>query len=267
MNSIPCILLLCILLLTIAEVFSCANYTVELRATYPDGAVIPCSDDQSHVIQRLIHALIASDSIISLGVTNDIPNFALDRETYGPNVQTILEPSAADNLPTSQSDLSKDHLITEDILEDMYYQVNNDLSSSENQKNLGQGDQEKQDERPPPPLEPMDGSLRGATKSMGGTSKSAADDGHERRYLEDLTDFCNADLCSWYVSEQSEESCSNKSDSSLSEEEEWIKRQSFNQRLEKVIAKKLRKWARDNNIHCLGNSWQLETRATTRMHT
>jgi hypothetical protein len=247
------------------------NITVELRATYPEQEVVPCTKGQTHLIQSLMQSILQVDAIAGMGVSTSLSELEFAWEAFGEDVTRILSPLDADNFPLSQQELSVAHMTTEDTLEDLYYQVtpssngnDNSNSAEQGQKDIGSAPAKEQDSvPPPPPLEPLEGSLR--TNRQINSEKDTDSDGARKLALDtDLAaEGCSADMCTWFLSQPAAAAAAaaveSQEDESLCSEDDYQQRLSgFQNRVSNTLGKKLRKWARDSNVHCLGNSWELQ---------
>jgi len=263
----------------------CESYTVQLQATFPKNVAIPCTDNEYRIISSLLHALIQTDVIVGMNGM-PIPDFALTYETYGS--ETVKWTSAEESdFTTSQMQLALPFRSIEDDLEDLYYDFDykgkettvstggkedrnfTSLETDGLQKGSRNEDKleklEKIDDTDfDPIIQPFEDSLR-----TGPESESKAGNQNSRKLAVnpdlDLTNLyggkgCDADWCGHFASRDCVHS-SSLVDEGLEKESTHRYQQMMLKFLERVattIKHKLRKWARDTDCMCLGNSWELE---------
>jgi hypothetical protein len=306
---------------------ACDTYSVQLQAIFPDHSFIPCSDEETIVIEAILHSVVQLDVIVGLYNGLPIRNFFLAFSTFGDNVTEWEFYNETDYMNGSQYQLSQPYLTAQDVLEDMYYEYStgteeggpsathvhnttvpttesvetfvpsdtdtlapSEASSADVQTNttvapseapltdiqtnttaapseapltgtqttvtgsnmedkVAGSTQKKLVFETPPPIELFEGSLREGPKH----NVPCVDGACAKRSI-DATG-CDADWCAWFLTEPCD-----AIPHSLAERtpqyQAMMKR--FQERVAYTIEKKLRKWARDIDCMCLGNSWQLK---------
>lgn len=244
----------------------CDAYNVQLQATFEYNSVIPCTDEESSTISALVHALLQTDVIVGMDGM-PVREFYLAYETYG-SVAVRLPSFEERDFTTTQMQLALPHYSVEDQLEDMYYDydfnnTNRNLRQSDSalQKQVDDEDDTEQASDPyegdPGVIQPFADSLRKASDSI----EEDKDDKNPPSV--NVTDFydgqgCESDWCGFFFSRP----CHSKAPRDAMEEESPEQYEamvtSFQERVAVTIERKLRKWTRDSDCMCLGNSWELK---------
>lgn len=100
------------------EESKCDIYSVELQAKFQDDVLIPCTKEETTIIETLIHSLVQTDAIVGLNRLIPVPPFFLAYEEFGSGVTRSYEEV---HFESTQLELAKLHLTTADRIEDMYY--------------------------------------------------------------------------------------------------------------------------------------------------
>lgn len=246
---------------------ACEVYNVELRAVFPNQLAMPCTDEEQNIISALLHSLVQTDVIVGMNSMYPVSPFFLAFEAYGLGAVRLTSFEEHD-FTTTQLQSALPHYTIEDELEDLFYSYdtpesagNETVSPSENNsKGMNSGERKTlitpyEDDFEA--IQPFEDSLRTALDQPKNKANTGADD----RATFNISDIynseqeCEADWCGHFFSRP----CGSISRSSLQDEspQYQAKLQSFQERAATSIEHKLRKWARDSNNMCLGNSWEL----------
>ncbi|CAB9507955.1 expressed unknown protein [Seminavis robusta] len=272
------LLLSSLLLLLVANTFGlevCDTYSVQLQATFPDNTLTPCSSQETSIIEALLHSLVQTDVLVGLDGL-PIHNFFLAFEKLGADAKWANgdTPVATD----SQYDQAFPHMTEKDVLEDIFDpSVSPSISPSESPSAIpseSPTDSLDEDDRnglganvstavlekvngedgkpdgPLPEIDLFDDSLRsgaGLTTAYDKTGSGARK----------LGDSCAADWCAFFITKP----CQAIPQDPLLASKPIVYHAmmtAFQERVAEAIEKKLRKWARDTDTLCLGNSWELK---------
>lgn len=150
----------------------CDTYSVELQAVFEDDAVIPCSSQETTILEALIHSLVQTDAIVGLNRMIPVPPFFLAFEKFGRNSTRLSSFAEMEMDGVTQLELSLPNMAVEDHLEDLYYNgtgSSNAVAAVVPQDMEYKGDEEEQTPKetvvkdkltPPAPIQLAEGSLR-----------------------------------------------------------------------------------------------------------
>lgn len=251
----------------------CDVYNVELLAIFPNQMAIPCTDQEHTIISALLHSLVQTDAIVGMNSMQPVPPFFLAFETYGLGAARLSSFEEHD-FTTTQLQMALPHYSIEDELEDIYYNYdrldpgnNGTLQKDVNNAKGNNGEEGSARKTLISPYEddfegtqPFEDSLRTVSNNLDLDDKPTTKDFQEEsppapfnitEVYHDGED-CEADWCGHFFSRP----CGSLSHSNHDAQNE-AKLESFRERVATTIEHKLRKWARDSDCMCLGNSWEL----------
>ena len=265
-----------------ASADACDFYNVELQASFPNQIATPCTDEEHTIISALLHSLVQTDAIIGMNSMQPVPPFFLAFETYGLGAARLSSFEEHD-FTTTQLQMALPHYSIEDELEDLFYAYDSvanrfepDNSTDALQKDVNNakgstGDEGSSGKTLVTPYEndfeaiqPFEDSLRTVTDAVDETNdnKYTTEDSKEEPAQAPFNvtevydgEDCEADWCGHFFSKP----CGSISHNSLEDmsPQYQAKLESFQDRVGTIIEHKLRKWARDSDCMCLGNSWEL----------
>jgi hypothetical protein len=240
-----------------------ATYSVRLDANYPDAVAVKCTEDDMEMITAAIHAIVELDWIASkLG--KSVPEFSLAYETFGEDV-TVDATGLLATIPDAEEIVN--HLTTEDLMEDLYYEGTSDIDESMLQ---------------------LSETENNSTRKLSLPEEDSVEAGSEKWQLMEhsrrlpatmdcgLLGGCTAAWCCSicnhcrrrrrHLAEEllpEPQSLRTRTVTTVVEDatvdDEYLQRlEMFEERVSNELRKKLRYLARKETVPCLGNFWELE---------